>query len=1288
MSDGNIGVLIAVAHNALRAGLSFILSSDATITVIGEASDGLEAIAKVNSLKPDLVLMDLSLPRCEGLEATSKIKETRPESKVLVLLDIEREDVVRQALARGATGCLLMTCTNVELLQAVKRGAAGELVLSTSMASVLSARLRDKTKEPELSAREDEVLNLLGEGLTNREIADRLVVSESTVRTYVYRLEEKLHLGSRNEAVVYAARRRSVVENSRKPGTAPVPLTNKEMAVQPADAGTFDAVSGIGRILTTGERRSATVMWIEVDGSVKPGQAIEPDAVEEATRDCVGLATNEVRRGGGIILWVSGNTVVSLFGVPTEEHAPHQSLKAALTIIERLRSRNADLSTAGIYVGTRVGLHFGPVLVGQTDGTAPIDCVPIGDTAEIAARTAHSAGRDTIATTESICSLTRQRFLFDPLGELPAKGGGKPVHIFRLEGPIERAPFAGRSLTAFVGRGREMDTLLGAFEKAKSGSGQVVGIVGEAGIGKSRLAKEFRERMAGTPLVWLEGSCLYYGGHTPYLPLLDVLREYFHLALGEQEPTAGPKIFEAIRQLNHRLMHSLPPIRDILSLEVEDSEYVNLAPSQKRERIFEALKNLLLRQAEDVPMVLVFEDLQWIDATSEDFLGHLMSSLANSRILLLLLYRPDYSHKWSSKSVYRQIRLEELPIESSSLMIRSILANGEVDADVQKLVLDRAGGNPLFLEEFLSTLREEGSIIEENDRYVFRTEPREISIPYSVQGIIQCRIDRLDAKVRQTLQSASVIGLDFTYAVLQATCGQEKDLKANLLALQDLDLIYEKRVFPEPEYAFKHNLTRELAYRSLIAGRRREAHQRTGEAIEAAYSDGLEAFYEVLAHHYSRSENISKAYQYLSMSAAKAARSYSNWEAFRLGKQAIMALEKLPESEDTMRKGITLRLQLEGAMRLLAYPEDSSEIIQEGIRLCTELEDSRSLAVLYSAMGLCCAFGGDPLQGIEYSQKCVEEAEKVDDAALLATVGFDLCSAYAISGHFAKTTKMVPRITELLEREHRESEFLGGPFNFNLYSALSTYLGHALGWTGNFRRGAAICEKALAFAVGIGNLYSIAFAELMYGLMLCLQGEGHKAAQVLQSAIRHGDEGQVIPILIMAHNGLGQAYCCLGEMDSAMKEMDWSLRIHQESTFSGLLSQCRYHHAEVQMESGDLYRAKTTAEEALRLSIANHQIWVEGSASILLGRVLGKLHTSQVEEAETNIRRGMGIVADLGLPPFWAQGSLFLGELYAETGRQDEAKPHIKTAAEAFKKTGSGYWFGRAQELLRTTGTR
>lgn len=1292
MYDNNIGVLVAVAHSALRVGFSVILSTDATIAIIGEASDGLEAIEEADSLKPDVILMELHMPRCDGLEATSRIKESCPESKVLIVLDAEREDEVRQALARGAAGYVLVSCSASELLHAVKRAAAGELVLSPVMASAMTARLRERVKEPELSAREDEVLNLLGEGLTNREIAERLVVSESTVRTYIGRLEEKLHLGTRNEAVAYAARRRAVIDpspTSRGGAMSSHPAiaqTAPSEAARPKTAPPNRAAD-IGRVVATGERRWATVMWMELDGSVRPAHRVEPDTVEESIRESLDLAAAEVRRGGGIILWFSGNSLVSVFGVPTQEHAPHQALKVSLEILERLNSRRGEMNKSGIQVYSRIGVNSGPVLVGKLDNAATDECIPVGDTAEIAARAAHFARHDSVVVTESTYSLTKQRFRFDPLGELPSEGSARQMRVHRLEGASEErsksAAPEGRSLTSFAGRDAEIEALMVAFEKVRSGAGQVMGIVGEAGIGKSRLVYEFRERLAGTPHVWLEGSCLSYGEHVPYLPLLDMLRSYFDVHQGEQESAAGAKIGEGIRQLNHRLMDSLPPLRDILSLEVGDSDYANFAPAQKRERIFEALKTLLLRQAQDVPLVLVLEDLQWIDMTSEDFLGLLVNSLANSRILLLLLYRPDYSHKWGNKAVYRQIRLNELTAETSVQMIRSILADGEVDTELQELVLERAGGNPLFLEEFISTLREEGSIIRRNRDYMLTTNAADISIPYSIQDIIQCRIERVDSAVRQTLQAASVIGPEFTYGILRAICGKEPDIKAHLRELQDLELIYEKRLIPEPEYSFKHNLTQELAYRSLIANKRKEAHQKTGEAIEVAYPDRLEAFYEILAHHYSRSANIVKAYHYLALSAAKATQSYSSWEAFRLGKQAIIALAMLPVSEDTMRKGVQLRLQMEGAMRLLAYPEDSSEIIQEGIRMCTDLGDSRSLAVLYSAMGLCCAFKGDPLLGIEYSRKCVEEAEKVEDVALLATVGFDLCSAYAITGHFAKTVEVAPRIIGLLVQHHRESEFLGGPFNFNLYSALSTYYGHALAWTGNFRKGEAVCQKALAFATQTGNLYSIAFAELMYGLMLNHKGDGRKAIQVLRNAVRHGEQGQVVPILIMAHNGLGNAHCCLGEMESARKEMARSLQIHEESSFRGLLSECRYDHGKFQLEIGDLDSARASAEEALRLSVVNHQIWVEGATHILLGRVLAKADPSQKAEAERHILHGMDIAADLGLHTFLAQGTLFIGELYAETGHPNEAIPHIRKAAEAFRKMGSSYWFDKAQEMLQ-----
>jgi predicted ATPase len=699
-----------------------------------------------------------------------------------------------------------------------------------------------------------------------------------------------------------------------------------------------------------------------------------------------------------------------------------------------------------------------------------------------------------------------------------------------------------------VGRERETDALAGAFAKASSGFGQVVGIVGEAGVGKSRLLLEFRESLSGQRFTWLEGSCMHYGGHVPYLPLLDILRSHFEIRRDDPESVAMERVKAKIQQVYPgRLATLLPPLGDLLSLGVDRGDYTRLEPQQRRERVFDAMKDLLVRESEGSPLVLVIEDLQWIDRTSEEFLTYLMSSLGTDSVLLLLPYRPEYTHGWGSKSIYSQIRMDELSPRDSVRLIQSILSGGEVTPGLYNYITERARGNPLFIEEFISTLQEEGAINKTGGSYLLCIEPPAGKIPHSIQGIIQARIDRLRNSLKRAMQVASVIGIEFSYGTLQAATGMGRELKANLLDLQQAEFIFEKRAALEPEYVFKHNLIREISYNSLVAKKRWEFHEKVGQALEETYRDRLEMCYEVLAHHYSKSRNAEKAYHYLELSAVKASSNYSNWEAFRLGKEAINTLNALPPSDDNNRRGIEARIRLEGTMRLLGYPEDSWEILEEGARLARDLGDRRSLATFFSSMGLCCTFRGDPTRGIEYSTMCIDEAEKAEDTTILAPIAFDLCSAYAFTGEHLKTIELAPRVTALLEKHHREYDSFGGPYGFNLYCALSTWYGHALAHLGDFKACQAILDKAVRFAKETGNLHTIAFTELMYGLSMNIKGDGEVAASHVRKAIRCGEEGQIIPVMVMGHMSLGWACFCLGEPENARKHMEKSFSLRKES---------------------------------------------------------------------------------------------------------------------------------------------
>ena len=284
--------------------------------------------------------------------------------------------------------------------------------------------------------------------------------------------------------------------------------------------------------------------------------------------------------------------------------------------------------------------------------------------------------------------------------------------------------------------------------------------------------------------------------------------------------------------------------------------WLHLGAQEKRERTFEAIRNLLVSFSRNKPLVVAIEDLHWMDKTSEEFLTFFIDKLAHCRILLILLYRAEYTHQWGSKSYYSKIGLDQLTTESSAELISTILEGSEVGSDLKQLIINRAAGHPLFIEEFTHSLWENGLIERQDDRFILSRKFKDVQVPDSIQGIIASRMDRLEGNLKRTLQVASVVGRDFAFRILQAASGMQEELKAHLLSLQGLEFIYEKQLLPELEYIFKHVLTQEVAYQSLLLKKRKKLHERIGQAIEQIYADRLEEYYEILAHHYAHSHNF------------------------------------------------------------------------------------------------------------------------------------------------------------------------------------------------------------------------------------------------------------------------------------------------------------------------------------------------------------------------------------------------------------------------------------------------
>jgi tetratricopeptide (TPR) repeat protein len=531
------------------------------------------------------------------------------------------------------------------------------------------------------------------------------------------------------------------------------------------------------------------------------------------------------------------------------------------------------------------------------------------------------------------------------------------------------------------------------------------------------------------------------------------------------------------------------------------------------------------------------------------------------------------------------------------------------------------------------------------------------------------------------MQVASVIGREFAFRILETITERREERKSYHLNLQGLEFIYEKRLFPELEYVFKHALTQEVAYNSLLQKRRKEIHEKIGRAIEELWPDKLEEFYEMLAYHYSKSENFEKAYQYLKLSGNKATKNYSNWEAFRFFKEAIDVLTRMSATEETKKKQVEVRLLMAGPMFHLGFPEDSLEIFQAGEKLSKELGDEKGLALFLSLIGQYYAWKGeDLLQAIQYSEDSFKEAEKINDIELMAPIGADLSLLYFWMGEFFKVMDVASKVVALLEKTQRQAEFFGRPYN--VYSSLLAQHSTCSWRSGNFKEGKVLFDKGLDFALKIKDLGSLALLELHHGWEFNFKGDAKTAIEHLQNSIRYCEEGQIINILVPNWIGLGWAHWLMGELETAHKHMEKGIKIQIDAGVPYDLSFFYAAAGMVDLDCGDLKKAQYRAEEALRTSQKNHQQYGEGLAWILLGRTLGKADKSQINKAEECILQGIRILDGLKLMTHYTAGYYFLGELFADIGQKDKALENLKKAEKLFREMGMDYWLARVQGVL------
>jgi predicted ATPase len=581
--------------------------------------------------------------------------------------------------------------------------------------------------------------------------------------------------------------------------------------------------------------------------------------------------------------------------------------------------RYADERGTGPSVRIRVGLNSGEVVVRAIGSDLHMDYTAIGQTTHLAARMEQTAEPGSILLTPATLRLVDGYVDVRSLGPVAVKGVATPLEVFELLGqsPVRsrlEVSFS-RGLTPYVGREVERRLLPQALARAALGQGQVVALVGEAGAGKSRLLWEFVHSDETRGWVVLESRSVSYGKATTYLPVIDLLKGYFQLADRPSADDVRATVSARLAGLDPALAWAASPVLALLDVTVDDPQWAALDPAQRRRRTLDAVKALLFAESRQRRLLIVFEDLHWIDSETQALLDELMESLAGLRILLCVNYRPEYEHRWASQPFYTEIRVDPLGARNAEELLGALVGRTDALAELREDLIERAQGNPFFLEESVRTLVETGTLLGEPGAYRLARPLTSIEIPGTVQSIIAARIDRLPPDQKRLLQEASVVGRDVPFAVL-ATIAElgERELRQGLTQLERAQFLLPTRIYPELEHTFTHALTHDVAYASLLHERRRVLHTAMVDGLERLYPDRLGEHVERLAYHAYRGEDWARAVRYDRQAGAKALARSAHPEAVTSFERALTALGHLAETRETLEQGIDVRFSLRNSL--------------------------------------------------------------------------------------------------------------------------------------------------------------------------------------------------------------------------------------------------------------------------------------------------------------------------------------------------------------------------------------
>jgi tetratricopeptide (TPR) repeat protein len=838
-----------------------------------------------------------------------------------------------------------------------------------------------------------------------------------------------------------------------------------------------------------------------------------------------------------------------------------------------------------------------------------------------------------------------------------------------------------RGLTHFVGRETELAALQYALERAGAGHGQVVAVLGEAGVGKSRLVYEFVHSHRLHGCLVLESASVSYGKATPYFPIIDLLKRYAHVEERDDARTIRAKVTGQILTLDEPLQETIPAFLTLLDALPQDSPFQKLDPSQRRQRTLEALKRVLLRESQAQPLVLIFEDLHWIDSETQALLDSLVESLPTARLLLVVNYRPDYQHGWGSKTYYTQLRLDPLPPANAEELLEALLGHDARFVPLKQFLITRTEGNPFFLEESVRTLVETRVLAGEPGAYQLAQALPTVHVPVTVQAMLAARIDRLRAEEKRLLQTAAVIGHEVPFRLLQTIAELPEDaLHRGLTHLQTAEFLYETRLFPEMEYTFKHALTHEVAYGSLLQGRRRALHARIVEAIERLYPDRLAEQVDRLAQHTFRGEVWDKSVAYCRQAGVKATECSAYQEAVAYLEQALEALRHLPEERASCEQAIDIRLHFRVVLFPLGELQRTLDRLREAEAYAARLNDQRRLGQVLASMIGCWWLMGAPDHAVEYGERARSIAAALGDVELQMRSTLSLGQAYVTMGHYRRAADFLRTTLESPQGDLRYQRYGGA-----VIPAVNSraWLAWSLAELGEFEAGMAPGAEAIQLAEATGHPYSLINACHSFGLLHLRRGDLDKALPVLEQGfdVCNAWGFHTLGFYAVAPS-LGWAYVLAGRVAEALPLLE---RVVEQTEARGVI----FGHilgviplGEGYLRAGRIDDALHQAQHAVEVCRQHQERGHEAWALRLLGEIDAHLDPPAVESAETYYRQALSLANELEMRPLQAHCHHGLGTLYAKIGQRGQSHAELCAAIELHRAMEMTFWLPQAEATL------